>query len=170
MHNGKFVLGMDTSELVGRDDTGMVLVDITDMSVVGTACVNESYILTLALYVVELMVKYRNITINIERKSSGITFLETLLIELPKHGIDPFTRIYNTVVNDAASDKKLQAMLNTPLTSRNGFFYESIKTKFGFVTTADSRKELYVNILPELAKRAGGSVCCKVRKQQMEVK
>ncbi len=167
MHNGKFVLGMDTSELVGRDDTGMVLVDITDMSVVGTACVNESYILTLALYVVELMVKYRNITINIERKSSGITFLETLLIELPKHGIDPFTRIYNTVVNDAASDKKLQAMLNTPLTSRNGFFYESIKTKFGFVTTADSRKELYVNILPELAKRAGGSVCCKVLSDQI---
>jgi len=113
------------------------------------------------------MVKYRNITINIERKSSGITFLETLLIELPKHGIDPFTRIYNTVVNEAAGDKKLQAMLNTPLATRSSFFYEAIKTKFGFVTTAESRKELYVNILPELAKRAGGSVHCKVLSDQI---
>ena len=167
MLNGNFVLGMDTSELVGRDDTGLVLMDITDMSVVATAAMNESYILTLALYVVELMVKYRNITINIERKSSGITFLETLLIELPKHGIDPFTRIYNTVVNEAAGDKKLQAMLNTPLATRSSFFYEAIKTKFGFVTTAESRKELYVNILPELAKRAGGSVHCKVLSDQI---
>jgi len=167
MANGNFVLGMDTSELVGRDDTGLVLMDITDMSVVATAAVNESYILSLALYVVELMVKYRNITINIERKSSGITFLETLLIELPKYGIDPFTRIYNTVVNEAKGNTKLQAMLNTPLASRSSFFYESIKTKFGFVTTAESRKELYVNILPELAKRAGGSVCCKVLSDQI---
>ena len=167
MLNGNFVLGMDTSELVGRDDTGLVLMDITDMSVVATAAMNESYILTLALYVVELMVKYRNITINIERKSSGITFLETLLIELPKHGIDPFTRIYNTVVNEAAGDKKLQAMLNTPLATRSSFFYEAIKTKFGFVTTAESRKELYVNILPELAKRAGGSVHCKILSDQI---
>ena len=167
MKNGNFVLGMDTSELVGRDDTGLVLMDITDMSVVATAAVNESYILSLALYVVELMVKYRNITINIERKSSGITFLETLLIELPKYGIDPFTRIYNTVVNEAKGNTKLQAMLNTPLSTRSQFFYESIKTKFGFVTTADSRKELYVNILPELAKRAGGSVCCKVLSDQI---
>lgn len=167
MQNGKFVLGMDTSELVGRDDTGLVLTDITDMSVIGTAAVNESYILSLALYVVELMVRYRNITVNIERKSSGITFLETLLIELPKHGIDPFTRIYNTVVNESSGDKKLQGLLNTPLVSRNAFFYESIKTKFGFVTTADSRKELYVNILPELAKRAGGSVGCKILSDQI---
>ena len=167
MKHGNFVLGMDTSELVGRDDTGLLLMDITDMSVVATAYVNESYILTLALYVVELMVKYTNITINIERKSSGITFLETLLIELPKHGIDPFTRLYNTVVNESKGNTKLQGMLNTPLHTRSSFFYESLKTKFGFVTTADSRRELYVNILPELAKRAGGSVYCKVLSDQI---
>lgn len=167
LKNGNFVLGMDTSELVGRDDTGLVLMDITDMSVVATAAVNESYILMLALYVVELMVKYRNITVIIERKSSGITFLETLLINLPSYGIDPFECIYNTVVNEAATDKKLQAMLNTPLATRSQFFYESIKTKFGFVTTADSRKELYVNILPQLAKRAGGSVGCKILSDQI---
>lgn len=165
--NGNFVLGMDTSELVGRDDTGLVLIDITDMSVIGTAAVNESMILLLALYVVDMLVKYRNITVIIERKSSGITFLETLLIELPKHGIDPFTRVYNTVVNNAVGDKKLQAMLNTPLSSRSSFFYESIKTKFGFVTTKESRLELYVNVLPQLAKRAGGSVGCKILSDQI---
>ena len=167
LSSGNFVIGMDTSELVGRDDTGIVLMDITDLSVIGTAAVNESMILYLALYVVELLVKYSTITINIERKSSGITFLETLLIELPKYGIDPFTRIYNTVVNNAQSDKKMQALLNTPLATRSSFFYESIKTKFGFVTTKESRLELYVNILPQLAKRAGGTVGCKMLSDQI---
>lgn len=167
LKNGRFVLGMDTSELVGRDDLGMVLLDVTDMSVVGTAAVNETNILAFAKYVAKLMVKFPTITLNIERKSTGITFIDALLLELPANGIDPFTRMFNTVVQDAKTDEKARALLNTPMSRRDSFFYEGIKTKFGFVTTAESRKVLYVNVLPELAKRAGGSVRCEILSSQI---
>lgn len=167
LQNGHFILGMDTSEAVGRDDIGMVLTDIRDMSVVGTANVNETNLLMFVRFVVELMVRYRNVLINIERKSTGILFIDALLLELPKHGIDPFTRIYNTLVERALTDMEANRIIHTPMGNRNTFFYEKLKTSFGFVTTAESRKELYVRILPEAAKRAGGSVHCKYLSDQI---
>lgn len=165
--NGKFVLGMDTSELVGRDDCGMVIIDIRDLSVIGTANVNETNIISYANFVAKMLVRFPTITLNIERKSTGVTFLDALLLELPRHGIDPFERIFNKAVNLAMTDEKYRRILNTPMNLRGTYFYEDKKTLFGFVTTADSRKELFINILPEMAKRAGGSVHCEVLSSQI---
>jgi len=167
MASNSLVIGLDTSELVGRDDTALVVKNIADLSVVATMAINESYIISLALYCVEFMVKYKNTTVIIERKSSGIIFIETLLINLPIHGIDPFTRVYNKIVEEASSDAKARALLSVPLSARDAFFYEGIKTKFGFSTDANLRRDLYVNILPLLAKRGGGVVRCSILSSQI---
>jgi hypothetical protein len=155
MQGGHFTLGMDTSEAIGRDAIGLVFSDIRDMATIGAGRCNETNLIKFADYVAELLIKYPNVTLNIERKSTAQTIIDTLLLRLPMHGIDPFKRMFNWVVEEMHTDKNYAAMVNTPLRARGSYFYDDIRSKFGFVTTADSRITLFQEILPEAAKRAG---------------
>lgn len=155
MQGAVITLGMDTSEAVGRDAIGMVFSDIRDMGTVGAGRCNETNLIKFADYIGELLVKYPNVTLVIERKSTAQTIIDALLLRLPLQGIDPFKRIFNWVVEEMKVDKNYAAMVNTPLAARGSYFYDDIRSKFGFVTTAESRMTLYGEILPEAAKRAG---------------
>lgn len=155
MEGEHLILGMDTSEAIGRDAIGLVFTDIRDMGVVGAGRCNETNLIKFADYIAELLVKYPNVTLNIERKSTAQTIIDTLLLRLPMAGIDPFKRIFNWVVEEAQVDKNYSAMINTPLRARGNYFYDDIRSKFGFVTTADSRLTLFTEVLQEAAKRSG---------------
>lgn len=155
METGHFVMCLDTSEAVGRDAIGFVVIDIRDLSVVAAAAYNETNLIRFANHMADFMIRYRNTTLIIEKKSTGQMLIDSLLLTLPRHGIDPFKRIYNRVVEAGGENQEDWRAIRQPLERRESSFYDRYKSRFGFNTTAESRNLLYSTVLPNAAKRAG---------------
>lgn len=155
----KFILGLDTSDAIGRDDIAFTLIDASDLSTVARATINDTYIPNVAKWVAEILMKYHNTTLIIEKKSSAQTFIDTLLVTLPSFGIDPFERVFNRVVDNRFSmEKEYHEISKTPLARRDARFYERYRSYFGFNTSAGSRELLYSQVLINATKRAGALV------------
>jgi len=155
MASGWFVMGLDTSEAVGRDTIAMVIMDIRDLSVVAAATYNETNLIRFSNYLVQLLVKYTNMTLVIEKKSTGQMIIDYLLLKLPQLGHDPFKRIFNRIVDNAREDEEAyREILRSPMT-RSEVFYDMRKSKFGFNTTAENRNLLYTTVLQQAAKKGG---------------
>jgi len=151
-----FVLSLDTSEAVGRDAIAMVMMNLKDMSVVAVGTYNETNIRRFAEYLADLIITYPNVTTIIERKSTGQAIYDMLVLKLVAIGIDPFKRLYNTIVNSyMENEKAFEELDSKPLRLRDERFYEKRKTAFGFVTSASSRLNLYTTTLQNAAKNAG---------------
>ena len=155
MQSGHCIMGLDTSEAVGRDTIALVLTDVRDLSVVAAGTYNETNLIRFAAYLVHLMLKYRNTTLVIERKSTAAMIIDYLLIKLPQAGIDPFRRIYNKIVDEFRENEEAFRQVCTRVEYRNENFYDQRKAKFGFVTNADNRTLLYTTVLQNAAKKAG---------------
>lgn len=152
---GHFVIGLDTSEGIGRDAIAMIIVDISDLSVVGAADVNETNLIRYAKFLSEVLIRYPSTTLVPERKSSAQSIIDALLIHLSNVGIDPFRRIYNVIV-DAHTERAAEYNeLFTPLGRRTNAFYDRFKKSCGFVTTGQSRDLLYSTVLINAAKNSG---------------
>lgn len=158
MARGYYVMGIDPSEAVGRDDIALVIVDLRDMSVVASGNYNETNIIAFSNYVTDLMVKYPRVTLVIERKSTGSSILAWLMLTLPPKGVDPFRRIFNTVVEAKYDDTETFRSIMQDVGRRTPQWYDKFIRKFGFNTTAESRGVLFLQVLPEAAKRAGHRV------------
>lgn len=155
METGRFALGLDTSEAVGRDAIAGIITDLSDMSTVGSIVSNESSLIRFSKFISDLLIRYKNITIIPERKSTGIAVIDSLLLHLPLAGEDPFKRIYNTLVDEHTTREDEYKLIHTDLTRRNQQFYDSRKRYFGFVTTAQTRNLLYSTVLQNAAKHSG---------------
>lgn len=156
MANNHVVMGLDTSDAVGRDTIALVGVNASDLATVFAGTYNETNLIRFAGFLLYILVKYRNTTLVIERKSSAPTIIDYLLLRLPAHGIDPFKRIFNRVVDEARENEDAYRELQAArLDSRSENFYDTRKAKFGFVTNADNRTVLYTTVLQNAAKKAG---------------
>ena len=160
--NDTFILGLDTSEAVGRDAIAGVIISTRDLSVVGAFTVNETNLIRFSNALAELMVKYPNLTLIPEKKSTGQMIVDSLLLTLPQHGIDPFKRIFNRIVDEASEKPDLFKEISKPASARTATFYDTTKKYFGFNTSADSRMTLYSTVLQNAAKKAGHLVRDKV--------
>lgn len=154
MANSKFVLGLDTSEAAGGDDIGMYLIDAANMQVVFSAKVNETNIIDFAQWLASLLLKYRNIILVPERKSTGGSIVDYLLRILPAKGEDPFKRIFNMVAHDSDLDRERYEDIRV-----NGIRGDALvryRKLFGYATTgygATSRDKLYKDTLFNILKK-----------------
>ena len=141
--NKKLIMGMDSSENIGRDFTALVIIDPVDLSIVGTCRCNESNIMRLALYIFELLRKYTGILFIPERNSTGTSIVDFLLMKFQEVGINAFTRIFNQVIqnNNESPFNKINI--------HNKDIDGPVRKYFGFRTTSgeDSRKFLYKTVL-----------------------
>lgn len=161
MASGKVVIGMDTSEAIGRDSITMVFVDPYTFDVIAAANVNEANLITFGLWVADLMIRYQNTILIPERRSSGQTIIDTLLIKLPQANIDPWRRIYNVVVDNSTKYEAEFKLLQYDQRRRPSNFNEKHKMDFGFATSgsgAHSRNSLYSTALQRAA-RIGSDKC-----------
>lgn len=139
LKNRYIVMGLDTSDVVGNDDTAMCMRDASTGEVLATGIYNETNLITFANWLVDILVEYPNITLIIERKSSGVTIIDNLLLLLPKMGIDPFRRIFNWITNDADTNEIYRQIINTPLSARDTSIYVKYKKEFGYATSSVGR-------------------------------
>lgn len=161
MRETKYILGMDTSEAIGKDSITMVLLDSRDLSTVMTCRVNDTNLMRFGDFVSEFMIRYENIILIPERKSTGLFFIDTLIIRLQMAGQDPFKRIYNLIVDEATEREDDYRVACMDMTRRPRQFNEANKKFFGFNTSGSgrhSRDALYSDTLSNAAKMAGFAV------------
>jgi hypothetical protein len=149
-----FVIGIDTSDGVGRDDIAFVARDHTNGEIVCTAVFNEINLITLADFFVSFLLKYKNSVMIIERRSSAATIIDYIIQKLLQHEINPFDRLYNTIYQNKDQYPKEYDEI-----SRAKYYNEDIFTKYkkhiGFVTSGSgitSRSELYSGTLMSMLK------------------
>ncbi len=146
------ILGVDVADNVGKDFTTMVGVNPSDMSTMMTCRTNNANLTYVAYCIVELMVKYPRMILVVER-NKGQFLLDLIMTRLKSHpegrNINPFRRIYNTVVQergDADGDKDAQKIDIDSVDPYNG----TIRKYFGFWTGGGqngSRKFLFNKVM-----------------------
>lgn len=151
----KSVLGLDTSNAVGRDSITGVLTDVETSEVLAVFGVSEISLTRFAYRLVDMFVELPHMTLIPEAKSSWDGIRDILLIELPLRGIDPGKRIYSRLVdraNGSESDKRnyREYSMGVP-TERKYFPY---RNEFGFPTSGTLRESLYVDTLREATRDA----------------
>lgn len=142
----KMVMGSDSSENIGKDFTTFSLVSVEDMSVVATFRCNNSNTMEIARFITSLLLKYRGITFIPERQNTGIAITDFVLEQLQKEGINPYTRIYNDVIQNLEDSKYKNVNVydfnNIPANIRGSFGY---RTSGGLGGT--SRSVLYKQVM-----------------------
>lgn len=158
MASSNYVLGMDTSDASGGDDISLFIIDITTAETIATGTYNETNLIAFCQWLCTWFVRFENVTAIIERKSSGVTIIDYLLLMLPSLGIDPFKRIFNLAVNDHLENHDRWSEINLPMGRRKSDVYVAHKKTFGFATAGSgmaSRTDLYSKTL-QLASKEGG--------------
>lgn len=145
----KSVLGLDTSNAVGRDSMSGIMVDIETGEVLLAFSVSESNLIRFSMWFSKFIQEFTEMTVIPEAKSTWITILDYLLIDLPIHGVDPGRRIYSRVVDRAeqseAAKRDYREYSHGIPTERKFFPYRS---DFGFPTSGPLREALYIDIMP----------------------
>lgn len=157
-----FIIGADTSEGGGGDAMSLIFVDPYDLSVIGTSVINEVLIPKYGEFLADIMLKYPASVLIPERKSTGQGFIDYLCIILHKHGIDPFTRIFNSIVQNKKVDRVAYSEIGGDMNRRDDAFYIRRKTKFGFCTGTTTRKTLYEIVLKIAMQKGANSVNDKI--------
>lgn len=150
--SGKYVLALDPSEGLGGDNDamGLLLYDVETAEVLMGSRVNETNIEQYANFLADFLVKYPTVTFMFERKSTGLSILDSMIIALNTLGIDPFKRIYNRIVDEKDDFVEEYRRLQVPVSQRQVSFYTPYKRYFGFNTSSSgrhSRDSLYGEIM-----------------------
>lgn len=143
------VLGNDMSKAVGKDSITLVLTDTETLEVLMTVEVNETNTYVFINWVCELMKKYPRIVINPEHQQVGIALIDGLLDTLVAHNINPFKRIYNTIVDDGLYNEEEFRFIHREPSSWSPRQLDKYKRHFGYTTSGSgrhSRHSLYLTI------------------------
>lgn len=153
------ILSMDTSEAGGNDDISLVILDIRSLEVVACGVYNETNLLTMAEWVFSWFKKYPKLVGIIERRSTGQFLMDVLSKYMLANGMNPFRRLFNTIVNN--QDENPDKFTEISKTSVSEHLVSKYKTAFGYATAGSgmmSRNELYSSSLQLAAKNAADVV------------
>lgn len=146
--NRKSVMGLDTSNAVGRDAITGVDIDVETTETLMAFAVSETFLEHFGDWLVDFLVLFPNLTLIPENKSSWAGIGDKLLIKLPLKGVDPGRRIYSRIVDNAEEserDRKVYREYCHGVPSERK--YSQFRTDFGFNTNADLRTDLYTDVL-----------------------
>lgn len=170
MRNNDVVIGIDTSDASGGDSISVVGTDVSTGATVFVGEYNETNLITFAQWLVHVLVTHARVTLVIERRSSAVVIIDYLLMFLPQHGIDPFKRLFNWVMNDPYEFKTLYDEAMLPIRKRPEDLLTRAKKYFGFATSGTgqtSRTELYSTTLQNAMKRCGELIRDKALAEQI---
>lgn len=157
MEAAPHIIGSDPSQAEGGDSFTYVCINAYTGETAFAIDVQQANIWHLSKWVADFLIQYKRVTLIPERRSMGAALCDYLLLYLTKAGVDPFTRIYNQVVQDKDEYKeRYQSIL------RGQGMRESVqleyKKLFGFPTSgtgSHSRSTLYSDVLRSAVKMIG---------------
>lgn len=150
------ILGVDTSDASGGDDITLLIMSVASGKTIGATTVNETNLIEFSEWLCELLVMYKKLTAIIERRSSGPTIIDYLLLMLPSYDEDPFKRLFNRIINDNQTSDEAFKLATTPLGRKDKGLFVKYKKHFGFSTSGSgltSRSDLYGMTLQSAAKQ-----------------
>jgi hypothetical protein len=133
----------------------MVLREVETGEILAAANINETNLITFSEWILQWLIDYSNLTLIIERRSTGSTIIDYLLIYLVSRNINPFKRIYNKVVQEYEEYPDRYDEVNRASTYDLNNLVVKYKKTFGFATSAvgaTSRSDLYGSSLQNSAK------------------
>lgn len=143
-----YVLGLDTSDNVGKDFTTGCMLDPWDLHPVCTFACSITNQVFVARCVLDLLTKFPRMIFIPERNKLGTMFIDFVFAESRRETFDPLTRIYNMYFQNYTRDTEV-----------NGLDYEdgTVRRNFGFTTSksATSRDLLYSSVLMTAMKLVG---------------
>ena len=134
--NKSIVIGLDSSENVGKDFTALVLLDPYTMKVLGQLRCNTSNLIKFSRMLANLLLEFKKSLLIPERKSTGIVIIDYVSLILIKNGLNPFTRIFNYIIENEKEIPLYEAME-----------HDKYKKYLGFTTDKNKRTFLYKQIL-----------------------
>lgn len=150
--NKAYIIGVDTSDNVGRDSTTIYMLDSETLTTVSVCDCNVSNLAYVAQLIVKLLMDFPRSFLIPERNYNGGMLIDLILIALKGKGIDPWKRIYNTVTQEMNADTDMSIFTRFP--------EGPIRKHFGFRTSRSetSRKLLYKSVLLNLLELMCGRV------------
>jgi len=158
------VAGLDTSEALGNDAISLTLTRVTTGEVIAAGDFNETNTTIFGTYLAELLVKYPKMMMTIEKRSTGISMVDTIVPILLERGINPLLRLFNWVINDMGFDPKKKVMyeeLMKAFDRKDRRVFDRYKKYFGFSTSGSgrtSRTKLYSETFNAAVKYTGSSM------------
>lgn len=162
MNNDDFILSVDSSDAVGGDDIALHLRSVKTGETIAAGNYNETNLITFSEWLmVNWIIRFKRVTLIIERRSTGAMILDYLLLMLPAKGINPFTRIFNKIVQeyDEYPDRFKDIDRAVHLISHD--LITKYKKSFGFATSGTgttSRTDLYSTTLANACKYTADKV------------
>lgn len=148
--NRPYVIGVDTSDGIGRDDISFYIRDVLTGEVICGATFNELSLITLSEFFADFLEKFPNTTMVIERRSSAPAIIDNIIHKLCAKGINPFKRLYNTIVQHKEKYEKEYNLISRA-NSHNQDLFLKYKAHIGFKTSGGdnetSRKQLYSTVM-----------------------
>lgn len=140
--NSAIILGMDSSETIGKDFTTFFGICPKTLRTLCTFRCNDSNITNIALFVAKLLNEFRRMVFVPERKSTGAAIIDTVIMLLQRNGHNPFARIFNQIV-DRKDQKEFEQY-----DLRDRRLADTTARKYlGFMTSQSSRAFLYKQVL-----------------------
>jgi len=154
-------ISLDTSDAVGRDDIAMTLRDDKTGATLAAGQYNETNLITFSEWLVSWLERFPNLTMIIERRSSGVAIIDNLLKILPAKGMDPFRRLFNWIVDEALEyPARVEEVFRRNLEQRDPSLYVKYRKHFGYATSSGgraSRDALYGNTILSAIKYTGNA-------------
>lgn len=156
MSNNPTVIGLDTSDAIGRDGIDMVIIDPRTMRPIATGSYNQTSIVKWISFFANFMLRHTNTVWIPERKSSAQSIIDGVAEIIFAAGENPFNRIYNTIYQD--KDRFVNEYTRTQHPVECAKMLDTHKSAFGFNTTASSRNLLYVQVLNTILEDASEGI------------
>ena len=157
------VCGHDASNAINSDDCTLVFMDVKTGETLGVGEYNDTNIVVFHNWIASLFLRFRNMVFVPENRSTATTLIDNLLLILPRHGIDPYARVFNWVVDEATEYPKRveDAMLNYPVERRSEAAFRKYRKEFGYATSGGgktSRANLYGESILSALKQLGNNI------------
>jgi len=162
LRRGYLVMGLDTSDAVGKDDIALVIRDSITGGVVAAGNYNETNLIAFSDFITDLLIKYDNIILVPERRSSAVTMIDYIIRILHAKGINPLKKIFNWIYTEPTkykNKKEFSDLFSNIMPSLERL--DTLKKYFGFGTSGSgktSRNVLYGHVFNNSIKYTGDKV------------
>ncbi|AFQ96723.1 putative terminase large subunit [Erwinia phage vB_EamM_Stratton] len=139
----RHIIGLDTSEAVGRDAIAMSIVNSMNGEYAGKLTVNETNVIGFAIHLADFMVRYPNTVLILERRSTGSSVADAIILQLQSKVPDLHRRLYVKVTQDYARTHELYKEYHRGPVGSAERFWDKFRKYIGFSTDQDKRRKLY---------------------------
>ena len=143
MAETRHIIGLDTSEGVGRDAIAFVLTNSETAEVAAVHKVKETSVATYAAWLAAFMEKYPNTVLIVERRSTGGAIVDALLLILQNKVKDLHRRLYSKVSQDFSNDSDQFKEWRRGPSGIPHRYWDHFRKYIGFATDKNKRAKLY---------------------------